>query len=91
MDNNILKELAEIKSLILSNKRVLSTDEAAVFLGMSKSKLYKLTASREIPHSKPTNGLLFFDKEEITQWALGSKVVDPKEEARKYISNNCKR
>lgn len=89
MDDNITKELAEIKSLILSNKRVLSSDEAAAFLGMSKSKLYKLTASREIPHSKPTNGLLFFDREELSKWALGAKVINPKEEAEKYLNRNA--
>lgn len=88
MENEILKELAEIKSLVLSNKKVLSCDEAADFLGMSKSKLYKLTASRVIPHSKPTNGLLFFDRDEISKWALGAKVIDPKQEAEKYLNRN---
>lgn len=88
MENEILKALAEIKSLLLSNKKVLTTEEAAVFLGMSKSKLYKLTASRVIPHSKPTNGLLFFDRDEISRWALDAKVIDPKEEAEKYLNRS---
>lgn len=88
MSEEIMKELAEIKNIVSTNKRILNIKEAATYLGMSKSKLYKLTASRGIPHSKPTNGLLFFDKEEITKWALGAKVVDAKSEAKKYLHRN---
>lgn len=89
MYEKILNELAEIKSLILTNKKILNADEAATYLGLPKSSIYKLTAAGKIPHSKPTNRILFFDKDELTEWALSAKVINPKKEAEKYLKRNA--
>lgn len=78
---SIMKELAEIKSLLNANKKVLNINEAADFLRMKKSYLYKLTAAGTVPHSKPNGGLLYFDKDELTEWALGSKQMSAAREA----------
>jgi excisionase family DNA binding protein len=41
--------------------------------GISKSRLYKLTALGQIPHYKPT-GKLLFKMEEIFEWVEKGKV-----------------
>lgn len=74
----IMSKIAEIKKIMLmKQKQVLSLEEAAQFLGVSKSYMYKLTSVRTVPFSKPNGGTLFFDKEELTNWALGKKSIKP--------------
>ena len=91
IERKILKELAEIKTMILTNKKVLGADEAAVYLGMSKSMLYKLTAAGNLPHSKPTGRLLFFDRDDLARWALSAKAINPEVEAEKYMKAKTER
>ena len=52
------------------NKKLLSFNEAADFLGYKKSYLYRLTSNGKIPFSKPNNGRIFFDKEKLEAWVL---------------------
>jgi len=58
------------------NKKPLSFNEAADFLGYKKSYLYQLTSKGKIPFSKPTNGKIFFDREKLEAWLLGSPIKD---------------
>ena len=58
------------------NKKPLSFNEAADFLGYKKSYLYQLTSKGKIPFSKPTNGKIFFDREKLEAWLLGLPVND---------------
>ena len=59
----ILEQLDRIEQLLISNKRVLNFDEACNFIGVSRSFMYKLTSSRQIPHCKPNGKLIYFEKE----------------------------
>jgi excisionase family DNA binding protein len=78
----ILKKLALIEARLEERKEVLTLDEAARFLNMTKSYLYKLTSAGILPHSKPNGKLLYFSREELTKWALttgkraGSEGID---------------
>ena len=56
------------------HKNLLTSDEAARFLGISKSYLYKLTMQRRIPHYKPCGKLNYFDRSELEEWAKSVKV-----------------
>ncbi|MGB3776680.1 MAG: helix-turn-helix domain-containing protein [Leeuwenhoekiella sp.] len=74
MDTIKLDErLERIESLLLASKRVLSLDEACDYTGISRSYLYKLTASGAIPHSKPNGKLIYFEREELEQWLLKNR------------------
>jgi excisionase family DNA binding protein len=70
-----LHELAteEVGQAAPSTKKYLDADEAGEYVQMSKSILYKKTASNEIPHIKPGNKLLF-TKEELDQYLSASRV-----------------
>ena len=64
----------------LCTKEVLTSDEAAKYLGISKSALYKYTMNRLIPHYKsPTGKLCFFNRKEIERWAQSCKVMTEEE------------
>lgn len=44
--------------------------EACMYIGVSESMLYKLTANKEIPHYKPRGKMIYFAKEELDEWLL---------------------
>ena len=52
---------------------IMNMNEACVFTSSSKSLLYKLTASRKIPHSK-RGKKLYFKREELLDWMTEDKV-----------------
>lgn len=67
------EQLQEVAEMIAANtlfcpKEVLTSDEAAKYMGVSKSHLYKLTMRGEIPHYKPTGKMCYFNRVELEQW-----------------------
>lgn len=67
------EQLQEVVDLIAANtlfctKEVLTSDEAARYMGISKSYLYKLTMRGEIPHYKPMGKMCYFNRAELEQW-----------------------
>ncbi len=77
--NNQSQKLDEIKSILLSQKAVLTFDEAAIYTGFSRSHLYKLTANGNIPHSKPRGKMIFFEKDILDKWLLQNPVTTSNE------------
>lgn len=65
-----MKEVVDLvaANIIFCVKEVLTSDEAARYMGMSKSYLYKLTMNQQIPHYKPTGKLCYFNRRELEQW-----------------------
>lgn len=70
MDNNELQQIADLVTaqMLFATKEVLNSDEAAKYLGISKSYLYKLTMTGEIPHYKPLGKMCYFNRKEIEAW-----------------------
>lgn len=80
MDNLlILERLGRLEKLLIGNKEVLTFDEACDYTGISRSYLYKLTASGKIPHSKPNGKMLFFEKKKLVNWLLQNKRKSPQD------------
>jgi excisionase family DNA binding protein len=69
----ILERLDRLEKLLIGSKEVLTFDEASDYTGISRSYLYKLTASGKIPHSKPNGKMLFFEKRKLVDWLLQNK------------------
>ena len=63
----------------LNTKEVLTTDEAASYMGVSKSYLYKLTMEKRIPHYKPMGKMCFFNRKEIEMWLQANRVATDEE------------
>ena len=71
MDNFlILARLDRLEKLVIANKEVLTFEETCDYTGISRSYLYKLTSSGNIPHSKPNGKMIFFEKKKIVRWLL---------------------
>ena len=84
-----MEELKQVADLITANiigtqKEVLTTDEAARYLGVSKSCLYKMTMNRQIPHYKsPSGKMCYFNRREVEAWMQSQRVAtDDELEAR---------
>lgn len=73
--NAIMSRLDNLEKLIVAttDKKAMTLDEVAIYTGLSKSYLYKLTSTGEIPHYKPRSKMLYFDRNEIDEWLLQNR------------------
>jgi len=71
------------RNTLLASKKVLTFDDVAILTGLSRSYLYKLTSTNQIPHYKPSGKQLYFDREEIESWLKQNRVATVEETERK--------
>jgi len=81
------KQLDRIEAVALSQKNVLTFDEAARYIGVSKSDLYKRTSNREIPHFKPRGKMVYFDRVELENYLKQNPVQTAAEIEAKASTN----
>jgi len=91
------KRLDEIEALLKRqyalSKEILTLEEAADFLSLSKSAIYKLTSKKEIPYYNPGGKKIFFKRTELENWILSSKSISVDEvddEITSYLSRTQK-
>ena len=91
MEHEILNKLEAIERYtLLAAKNVLCFDDVALLTGFSKSHLYKLTCSHQIPHYKPNGKLCFFSKADLDTWLTNIRVRSQAEidsDAAQYLVN----
>lgn len=68
------QRLDKIERGLLAQKTVLTFNEFCRYTGISKSWGYKLSASRAVPHYKPNDKAIYFNKEEVDNWLLQNPV-----------------
>ena len=75
-----------------SERNLMTTTEAARYLGLKPSYLYKMMMRRAIPYYKPGGKLCFFAKEDLDAWMKRVKRVRVKSqeeidsEAARYLA-----
>lgn len=62
-------------SVKITKKEVLSATEAASYMNVSLSHLYKLTAERKVPHFKPMGKMVYFNRLELEEWLQTNRVA----------------
>lgn len=86
MEEEIIDKLNRIERYsLLAAKNVLCFDDVALLTGFSKSHLYKLTCSHQIPHYKPNNKQLYFDRKEVEAWMKQNRIATTQELNQKAI------
>jgi excisionase family DNA binding protein len=74
----ILKKLEKLEVLIerqyILSKEILSLEEAAQYLHLSKSCLYKMTSRKEVNYYVPGGKRIYFRRSELETWILNSRV-----------------
>ena len=82
--NNKKKSLTDEQQVIveaisakiaITQKKVLSTPEAAAYMNCSLSYLYKLTMQGKIPFSRPLGKMMYFNREELESWLLTNRMA----------------
>ena len=83
---NLSKQVAEmqgridsLENILNQGKDVLTLEEAAKFMGIARSSLYKLTHEQLIPFFKPNGKMVFFEKADLVAWMKQNRVSSKKE------------
>lgn len=89
-------DMQQVADLITANtifctKDILTSDEAARYMGISKSYLYKLTMRQQIPHYKPMGKMCYFNRLELEQWLQSNRVSAATELADKAMAYTQKK
>lgn len=77
MSREDLQDIAD--NIIFTQKRFFTSEEAAKYLGISRSYLYKLTHSKQIPHYKPIGKMCYFEREELEKWLQRNRIATDEE------------
>lgn len=93
MTNEEMTKLADMvaRKILAATKEVLSTDDAELYTGLSKSRLYKLTMRKELPYYKPGGKLVYFKRSELDAWLTANRVSTQAEiisAAQRYCYTN---
>lgn len=75
----LVSYINSIQEKIFYVKDALTTHEAAQYLGMKVSTLYKKTMNNELPFYSPCSKRLYFKREELEQWMLQNRHASNKE------------
>lgn len=62
-------------NIISTTREVLTIDEAAKYMGISKSYLYKLTMLRKIPCFKPNGKMFYYNRLELERWLQNNAMT----------------
>lgn len=85
MNKEEQKQVADLvtANTIFCTKEVLTSNEAAQYMGISKSYLYKLTMMGKVPHFKPMGKMCYFNRMELEQWLQSNRVSTSNEISQK--------
>ena len=79
-----------LENILKDAKQVLTLEEAALFMGISKSSLYKMTHKHELPFFRPNGKLIYFEKAELLKWMRQNRIMteaETKDAATEHITN----
>ncbi len=78
-----IKELAThmlfVEKKMYMLKEYLTVQEAADFLGLSSSQIYKMTSKHEVPVYKPNGKTVFLRRDDLNRWMSRNKVLSEEE------------
>ncbi|MGN1255036.1 MAG: excisionase family DNA-binding protein [Prevotella sp.] len=76
---NLINSYQHLEKLLYTTKEFLCVDEAACYLGFSKSRMYKMAERREVPSYKPNGKNVFFAREDLNNWIRTARVSSVEE------------
>ena len=68
-----------LENILHEAKDVLTLEEAALFMGISKSSLYKMTHKNVLPFYRPNGKLIYFEKTELLKWMRQGRTMSEAE------------
>ena len=76
---DLQKRVEALEDMLDAGKEVLTVEEAAKFMGMARSSLYKMTSDQAIPFYRPNGKMIFFEKTDILSWIRKNRVSSREE------------
>ena len=76
---DLQKRVETLEDMLDAGKEVLTVEEAAKFMGMARSSLYKMTSDQPIPFYRPNGKMIFFEKTDILSWIRKNRVSSREE------------
>ncbi len=64
-----------LENVIGAAKEVLTLEETALFLGLKKSALYKMTHNMVIPFYRPNGKMVYFEKTDLLAWLRQNRIA----------------
>lgn len=91
MSNEEIKQMARevVQNTIFCSKAILTVNETAAYLGISKNYLYKLTMRKEIPYYRPTGKIIYFDRKELEEWIKANNRISTMQEINEQAQRYC--
>lgn len=68
--NPLEERVTKMEKMATSEKEVLTLEEAAIYMGVSLSQVYKMTSTQSIPHYKPRGKMCYFNRKELNDWLM---------------------
>ena len=65
---------------------LLAAKNVALLTGLSKSHLYRLTCTHQIPYYRPNGKQIYFDRSEVEAWMKQNRVATIKETEQQAIA-----
>ena len=72
-----------LENVVFASKDVLTLEEASLFLGLSRSALYKMTHNNVIPFFFFFCKMIYFENAELLEWIRAHRVASETETAEK--------
>lgn len=92
--DELVRKLKEVEGLVYIGKEFLTIAEAAKYMGVKTSKVYKMTSSGELTTYRLTGKMVYVLREDVNQLIRSSRratddeiAAKAEEEARKYMQN----
>ncbi|RYE40270.1 MAG: DNA-binding protein [Sphingobacteriales bacterium] len=86
----LLKSMSRVENGNVTITEILNVDEAAKYLSVTKSHIYKQTSQNEIPHYK-RGKKIYFKRSELDEWLTKHRITTKEEidrMATEYILRN---
>ena len=83
-------QVQQLANVINNAKEVMNLEETAMFLGISKSTLYKMTSDHVIPFYRPNGKMIYFEKTDLLAWIRKNRVSSNSEldaQAQQMLQN----
>ncbi len=69
------RRMEAVEDILDNAKEILSVEEAARFMDIARSSLYKMTSDRSIPFYRPNGKMIYFEKANILEWIRKNRVM----------------
>jgi excisionase family DNA binding protein len=88
--NIVQNRLDHISSMLFYGKKILTVDEAATYIGMTKSHFYKIARKYLIKGTRPTGGKKFYYRTELDEFLSTTATSVEVNKYQEFYNNHIK-